>query len=146
MQRSYNCIDWDKCIIRTIYKLNSRNLSIGVYDGINRFIGIRTKFNNRFLDSENHYDAHEQFGYGTACPIAIIGILPENINLQEYNGSIDQITKRMVEFDKPIDDGGRGWYYLDTGEGDVNIRSMRIFNKELFDYLDNLQNKMAGEQ
>ena len=48
-------------IVGRVYRLRSRNLKIGIYDGDMGFIGIRTKFGNRFLFTEYHWDA-EYFG------------------------------------------------------------------------------------
>lgn len=40
------------CIKGDLYMLKCRNLRIGVFDGADAFIGIRTKFERRYLDSE----------------------------------------------------------------------------------------------
>jgi len=54
--------DIDKCWNWTkVYKLISRNLSFGVFDGNTRFIGIRTKCGRRFLDTEDHWDTGPPF-------------------------------------------------------------------------------------
>ena len=49
------------------YKLHSRNLAIGVYDGNEGFIGIREKFGPRYLFTEYHWDQGPPFG--TAIPL-----------------------------------------------------------------------------
>ena len=46
----------EQCVKGRVYKLWCRNLSIGVYDGKEGFIGIRTKFGSRYLDTEYHWD------------------------------------------------------------------------------------------
>jgi hypothetical protein len=48
--------DLDKLVIGRVYKLRCRNLEYGVFDGGDGFIGIRTKFGRRFLDTEHHWD------------------------------------------------------------------------------------------
>jgi len=79
--------------------------------------------------------------HGTVMDAQDMGIdAPNHILLKESLGSIDSNTGRPVAFDKPVADGGRGWYYTDTDEEDQNIRAMSRFNKELFDFLDSLQN------
>lgn len=65
-----------ECVARRIYKLHSRNLKVGVFNG-EAFIGIRTKFGNKFLDKEYHCD----YECGTAKPLEEIGELPVEILL-----------------------------------------------------------------
>jgi hypothetical protein len=129
----------DQCEVGAIYKVRSRNLKIGVYtDSISPgFIGIRLKFDSEFLDKETHWD-----NGGTACPTEKIGKLPDDIPLQTSLGSIDNITKRDVAFDKPIADGGKGWYFLDTGEPSKDIRPCSKNNEKLFDYMKQLENNI----
>ena len=43
------------CKDRHLYRINSRNFNLGVFDAKTRdFIGIRTKIGDTFLDRENH--------------------------------------------------------------------------------------------
>ena len=72
------CIDLDLCRIGMAYKLNSRNLAVGVYDGSEGFIGIREKFGRRYLFSEYHWDQGPLFG--TACPLEEIEPCPEPLS------------------------------------------------------------------
>ena len=39
-----------------LYKISSRNLNLGIYDGDYGFLGIRTKFGYRYLFTEYHSD------------------------------------------------------------------------------------------
>lgn len=55
-------IPLDKCIKRGIYRIRSRNLSIGLFDGEKGFIGIRTKFGDRYLFTEYHHDSGLRLG------------------------------------------------------------------------------------
>jgi len=72
-----------ECITRRLYKLSSRNLSLGVYDGKEGFIGIRQKFGNGFLFTEFHWDQGPP--YGTVDGVEDTGIdLPEHIELKEH--------------------------------------------------------------
>ena len=50
------------CIPRRVYKIRSRNLRYGVFDGNDGFIGIRTKFGARYLFTEYHWDIGSPFG------------------------------------------------------------------------------------
>lgn len=53
-----------------IYKLFSRNLGFGIWDG-EAFIGIREKFGEHFLFGEFHVDYGGDFG--TAVPLMACG-------------------------------------------------------------------------
>lgn len=52
---------------RRIYHLQSRNLRLGVFDGRGGFIGIRRKFDRRFLFCELHWDVSEHHGTVTSA-------------------------------------------------------------------------------
>lgn len=134
-------IGLSECKKRRIYKLHYRNLLFGVFDGNTRFIGIRTKFNRRFLDTEDHWDTGPPFG--TARPEEDTGIdIPEEIILhpRENEGiPVDKITGRNVAFDKPITEGGKGWYFKDTGEPSTNISAIAFDNKKLFEFLEKIE-------
>lgn len=72
------------CKSRWLYAIMSRNLSMGVYNQESRgFIGIRTKFGTRFLDTEFHWDTGEPFG--TAIPYAALEQVPDDIELSDFN-------------------------------------------------------------
>ena len=128
-----------ECVKGRVYKILSRNLSVGVFNGDRGFIGIRQKFNSRYLFTEYHWDSPP---YATVRPISYLSIdVPDNIQLLTDLGTEDQITKRAVNFDKPVAEGGRGWYYEDTNEADQNIRPISVFNYDLFNFLDEIQKK-----
>lgn len=142
----------DECEDRGIYRISSRNLSVGVFvKETSGFIGIREKFGDLFLFSEYHNDTGAPFG--TVFPKEKIGQLPEDIELKEYLGSVDQKTGKPVVYDYTPDENGngtqfradkdgkaetyrvKGWCWVDTGEPDTNIRSMAVMNQKLFDFL-----------
>lgn len=130
-----------QCKKRRVYKLISRNLSFGVFDGKTRFIGIRTKFGRRFLDTEDHWDTGPPFG--TVRPEEDTGIVvPEEIILHvcENEGiPVDKITGRNISFDKPISEGGKGWFFKDTGESNENISPIAFVNRKLFEFLEKIE-------
>ncbi len=135
-------INLSECKKRSVYKLLSRNLSFGVFDGKTRFIGIRTKFGRKFLDTEDHWDTGPPFG--TARPEEDIGVtVPEEISLHvcENEGiPIDKITGRDISFDRPISNGGKGWFFKDTGESNINISPIYLENRKLFEFLEKMEN------
>lgn len=129
-------ISIEECKHRTLYRLISRNLSFGVFDmESNAFVGIREKFGSRFLDKEFHYDTGAPFG--TAHPVEPLAVLPEDIKLLVcLPGSVDGITGRAVAFDEERKtQNDWGWYFVDTGEYDMNIKPYVISNKLLFEWL-----------
>lgn len=140
-------INLTQCKKRRVYKLISRNLSFGVFDGKTRFIGIRTKFGRRFLDTEDHWDTGPPFG--TARPEEDTGIVvPEEIILHvcENEGiPVDKITGRDVSFDKPVYEGGKGWFFKDTGESNDNISPIAFQNRKLFEFLEKIENEKFAE-
>ena len=122
------------CKVNNIYTLHSRNLKFGVFTSSGTFIGLRTKFEDVFLDQELHWDRG-----GTAKPLEYLGTVSDEIPLTLSLGTKDTITGRMVEFDKPIADGGKGWYFVDDEVPSREIRPVSISNTKLFDYLKNLE-------
>jgi hypothetical protein len=125
-----------------VYRIRSRNLSCGVYDGRGGFIGIRKKFGSRYLDCE-YWDGRTDLAgvaeyLGTAYPQEQIAVVPEGIPLKIHLGTEDEVTGREVAFDLPVADGGKGWYFKDTGEASDKIRPMSVTNKQLFEFLDKL--------
>lgn len=82
-----------------LYKIGSRNLTLGVYDGDCGFIGIREKFNQRYLDTEYHWDYDGPFG--TVYSISDAGIkTPEGIEVIEFfrNGKWYRLNEPLFNF------------------------------------------------
>lgn len=135
----------DQHIKGRVYKIHSRNLSYGVWDGKGGFIGIRQKWHDRFLFTEYHYDVSQR--YGTVRESKDIGIdVPEYISLKTSLGSVDQATQRPVAFDRPIADGGRGWYFTDTDEASKDIRPCMVSNRRLFKFLDQIEESNRDDE
>ena len=136
-------ISLSECKKRRVYKLLARNLSFGVFDGGIRFIGIRTKGGSMFLDTEDHWDTGPPFG--TAHPDEDVGIdIPEEIILhpcENAGNPVDKITGRDVVFDRPILDGGKGWFFRDTGESSMDISPILFENKMLFELLEKIERR-----
>ena len=77
-----NYLTLKECKDGYLYRISSRNLSLGVYSSATKsFYGIRTKFGDRFIDDEFHWDLGPP--YGTCkprqeleeCPIHFAGEL-----------------------------------------------------------------------
>ena len=72
----------EECVTRRLYKIKSRNLTYGVYNGNEGFLGIRFKMGGQFLFTEFHWDQGPP--YGTVYGVEDTGIdLPEDIELKE---------------------------------------------------------------
>ena len=78
--RTINYIPLKECKHGYLYRIDSRNLTYGVYNKPKKgFAGIRTKFSERFVFTEYHWDTGEPFG--TVKPIKCIEkCLIENLN------------------------------------------------------------------
>ena len=133
-----NNIPLTECRHRGIYRLASRNLTLGVFNkSSNGFIGIREKFGDLYLFTEYHWDNGPPFG--TASPYEFVGTLPDDIEVRESVDTFDSVTRRLVDFDrKPISEDDlkpKGWFFIDTGEYSREIRPCTKTYKPLFDYL-----------
>lgn len=130
----------EDCKDRFLYRLESRNLSLGVFNKeLNGFVGIREKFGARYLATEYHYDTGAPFG--TACPLEELEEIPAGLEAVEgFEGSIDGETKRLVAFDKAVAAEGKwGWYFVDTGEYSEKIRAYAISNERLKEWLEGVE-------
>ena len=58
-------------------------------------------------------------------------------DIRETVNTIDSVTGKPVEFDKAVSDGGKGWYFVETGEASEKIRPTSVENNALFEYLEN---------
>jgi hypothetical protein len=107
-----------------------------VFNGRDGFLGIREKFENRFVDKEFHWDTGAP--YGTARPLEDLGTdLPEGILLEHY---IDFTTTR------PIEKGREGWQFKDTRKEALNIRHVSIHNQALHDWLEEQETKLCRKE
>jgi hypothetical protein len=147
------CIPLSECKNGFIYRIHSRNLSIGVFNAKdNGFIGIRTKFGDQYLFTEYHWDTGTP--YGTVKPKEIVGELPEDIEAKTDLGTTK--GNRPVFFDNTPDENGqgrqvvsggeikvRGWCYESTSNPVKQVKNIfRKSNKKLFDYLVLLKSSM----
>lgn len=122
------------CVKGRVYKIRCRNLKLGVFDGNEGFIGIRTKWSDRYLDTEYHWDQGEP--HGTVRGVAELGVdLPENIEPKMYLGNEDKTTGRSIEYVKAL----KGWRFIGEQEPNDAIKVHLIANPKLFEFLDELE-------
>jgi hypothetical protein len=109
-----------ECERGAIYRLHSRNLDFGVFDGKHGFIGIREKFGHRYLFKEDHCDTGVP--YGTVKPLEKVGVLPDEIEIKETVPAYCSVCGNAVcfDYDKDPETGKlqhRGkWYHMESGE------------------------------
>jgi hypothetical protein len=133
-------IKLEECKEGHLYLLHSRNLTLGVFNGVDGFVGIRQKFSSRFLDREFHWDTGAP--YGTAKPLEDLGEVPEGVEAKTSLGAVDETTGRPVAFDQPVSSGGKGWYFTDThGDPSLDIIAVSVRNTALYEYLEQSQKK-----
>lgn len=123
----------EQCRKGGLYRIHSRNLSFGVFDGEGGFVGIREKFGSLYLFTEFHWDTGAPFG--TVKPVELLEMCPLS-DIRESTGVVDAATQRPVAFDKPVMYGGKGWYFMDTGEASDEIHPHSQVNEALFNYLE----------
>lgn len=75
----------DDCVVGAVYRLRSRNLLVGVWNG-KGFVGIREKFGDEYLFTEYHYDSGPPFG--TVRPDEDLGMTLESMSLTEFWGLV----------------------------------------------------------
>lgn len=146
MIRSDTLPDVEDCIKGRIYKLRCRNLSYGVWNGKDGFIGIRQKWHDRFLATEYHYDVSRR--HGTVADAADTGIdVPKSIQLTQYFYTRDETTGRPMHFVKEEENGNGWWYFSDTDERGPKpgARPYSPMNQELFDFLDNVRSQLEDD-
>ena len=135
-----NNIKLDNCTKRNTYKINSRNLSYGVFDGVNGFTGIRSKAKMRYLFTEYHREIGPPFG--TVSPIENLGtILPDDISLKESLGTVGNKSRRPMSFLNRGNPSKPAWYYDDIHceERDPEDHPVSLKNEKLFEFLLRLE-------
>lgn len=137
----------EDCIHGHVYRLHSRNLSVGAWHSEQvGFSGIREKFGRRYIFMEYHWD-HTSFP--TARPLEDLGPLPEGILPDDGFPPVDKETRRPVWFDREAKDdehkAGR-WMFSDTKEYSDDIHPVGEPNTPLFKYLEPLDEKYRAEE
>lgn len=132
------------CTRGTIYRLRSRNLAGGVFNGRDGFIGIREKFGDRYLFTEYHWDTGAP--YGTAVPYEAVGSVPDGVEVVERLHSRCSNCEGL-SFYVPWADGETGngypgrWCHVDEQDQPIEtdcekVSSYAPSNSALFDVLE----------
>jgi hypothetical protein len=149
-----NYIPIDKCINRKLYRIKSRNLTLGVFDSrTNGFFGLREKFDRIFVFEEHHYD--NGVPYGTVFPIEeLVDELPANIQLVVILGQVCVNCKKKVDYVKWPEGGEREkilsdgsvlkvpgqWEHIEESDCQ-NVIAVTSYNSELKDWLHTMSAK-----
>lgn len=136
MNRSDTLPKMEDLVARRIYKIKCRNLSYGMWNGKDGFVGIRYKFGDRFLFTEFHWDTGEP--YGTVWDAEDTGVdLPEGISMETSLGARDHATGRRVVYDKK----DMIWRDAVTNQRVPQALPSTIHNVALFDFLDQFKDE-----
>ncbi len=127
-----------ECVPGMVYRLKSRNLELGVWtDGTHPgFIGIRTKFDNRYLDKEYHVENGPPFG--TASPVEALISVPADIPLTTDLGSVCGVCGAAVRY-LTVDDPARSPDYelnWKCDSGCLRAYGQKVANEALFNWLE----------
>lgn len=88
----HDSIELDQCVHGGLYRIFSRNLSLGVFnEGSKGFIGVREKFGDRYLFTEYHFDTGAP--HGTVFPKELLEMIPDSMEISERNEAL----KRWLE-------------------------------------------------
>ena len=117
-----------------LYRIEGRNMSYGVWDGEEEFIGLRWKFGRPRLEGETHHDLSQY--YGTATPLEDLGHFTDEP--WKDGPIIDRKTGRellyVMEGEKYL-----GFRFADTPDGPLvqypEVNQMGTSNEKLYEKL-----------
>lgn len=122
-------VEPDKLVVRGVYRLRGRNLTVGVWNGTT-WIGLREKFGEVGLDAS-------EVPYRTCWPLELIEMLPEYIEASDGE-SLCQYCRTPTEFDRERGETWQErWYHLNNDTSHV-ARTMHYANAALQAYLTTL--------
>lgn len=127
------------CKPRGLYRIDARNFSLGVYNGVSKgFYGLRYKFGNTFIDEEFHWDTGAP--HGTAKPLeALPESLPESIALGEHLRAYCKNCNKPVVF--------RDLYeHVEASPGCEKLSVASKYNDALHEWLEKMKEKYPNER
>jgi hypothetical protein len=136
-----NTIPLNECRNGWVYRLSSRNLGFGVFvQASNGFIGIREKFNHKYLFTEYHRDTGVPFG--TVCPKEELEPAPPGLVLKENGPLINEENGRVVVLEAGTEyPSPRTYRYADTSEICDPGEIVWSCNQPLHDYMLQIEAK-----
>ena len=138
-----NTIPLNECRNGWVYKLSSRNLAFGIFvQATNGFIGLRKKFEHRYLATEYHWETGEPFG--TACPKEELEPAPPGLVLEEHGPLINDENDRVVVREAGNEYPAPPIYrYADTSEICDPGEIVWSRNQPLYDYMLQIEAKYS---
>jgi hypothetical protein len=125
------------CVDRRLYRIQSRNLTVGVYRAdVRGFVGIRTKFGSRYLFTEYHWDTGEPFG--TVKPVEDAGeSVPDGMRTEDDLGTACSACGRPAAFDhEAMKAGMKGWNHADKSPRCEGMGGQAVPNDALFAWIE----------
>jgi hypothetical protein len=121
------------------YRINSRNLSVGIFNSENSgFVGIREKFGSHYLFTEFHRETGAP--YGTVSPKEELEKCPLE-DIRESLGTFCETCDKSVDFRKENPDGTGSWYHLEKSDCPKAL-PLGKNNRELFKYLEPIDKRV----
>lgn len=123
---------------RGVYEVQSRNLLIAAYRGRGEWVGMRTKFDARYLFTE-----HSPPGpFGTVVRVGPrLGTVPDEIRLSETVGNrYCQLCGSRADWTPDEPGARRGTWSCE--EGCEKVRPAAIPNRPLAEFLEDIQEEL----
>lgn len=117
-------------VTRGIYRIHSRNLDVGVYDGNEGFIGIREKFGATYLFTEYAWEQGPPFGTVYIEGREHVADLLPQVPLAEYLGALCITCRHRIADNWRSDERNHN-----CGCDCEPVRSMVEGNQQLYDVL-----------
>jgi hypothetical protein len=138
-----NYVELKDCVRGGVYCLVSRNLPLGVFDGVDGFVGVRHKAGDVFLFTEYHWDTEEHRPYGTVRPLELLEMLPEGMEPRQYEPVLCSKHGRPCHYQSGT---STGWVHDDDGSclltpDSLDDAPVRRQYQPLFGYLLELREK-----
>lgn len=131
---SPSVIRQEDCEPGGVYRVKSRNLTVGVYDGNGGFIGLREKFGDLYLFTEYHCDKGAP--YGTVYPYEKLDVSTEGLPIVERFTPACRDCGEEVEFE--YGETGRGWFHTDSPDTH-KANPVGRSNTALFEFLSQFE-------
>ena len=130
------CIALSDCHHGRLYRINARRIGLGLFVEARRgFIGIREKWDRRYLFLEYHWDTGEPFG--TVCPIALLEDTPP--------GGVPLVEQFAFceECKGPLHRREDGWMVHSIAGSCAEQSPLFVLNQELFNWMEQMERKHA---
>lgn len=140
-----NRIPVDKLVDRKLYRVLSRNLTLGVWNAsTNGIIGLREKFGRVYPFEEYHWDTGSdgKGSYGTANPLQELPeTLPADIPMVCYLEPTCDKCGDEVYWEPDSPSGGKGKFYHRKNQSCTDCQPLSKVNTPLQEWLEEMEKK-----